>query len=129
MYGTCPRALCDRQKILPVGLSDSLKTSRFKNYCPRCEEVYLPKTRQVNVDGACFGTSFPQVFLLHYPMAVVLPPKIYHYEPKIFGFKIAGKRGSKYFEPVKGNVRYVEDSVQGLESQEIGLRPSKGGPA
>ena len=59
VYGTCPRALCDRQKVLPVGLSDKLKTSRFKNFCPRCEEVYLPKTRQVNVDGACFGTSFP----------------------------------------------------------------------
>ena len=52
-------------------------------------------------------------------MAVILPPKIYHYEPKIFGFKIAGKRGSKYFQPPKGNVRYVEDSVQGLEMQEV----------
>ena len=119
VYGTCPRALCDRQKVIPVGLSDALKTSRFKNFCPRCEEVYLPKTRQVNVDGACFGTSFPQVFLMHYPMAVILPPKIYHYEPKIFGFKIAGKRGSKYFQPPTGNVRYVEDSVQGLEMETI----------
>ena len=26
-YGTCPRALCDRQKVLPVGLSDTLRTS------------------------------------------------------------------------------------------------------
>ena len=25
LYGTCPRALCDRQKVLPVGLSDNLK--------------------------------------------------------------------------------------------------------
>ena len=62
-YGTCPRALCDRQKVLPVGLSDSLRTSRFKTYCPRCEEVYLPKARQVNIDGAYFGTSFPHVFM------------------------------------------------------------------
>lgn len=111
VYGTCPRALCDRQKALPVGLSDALKTSRFKIFCPRCEEVYLPKTRSVNVDGACFGTSFPQTFLMHYPQAVILPPKIYHYEPKIAGFKIAGKRGSKYFTPPTGNVRYVEDSL------------------
>lgn len=118
-YGTCPRALCDRQKVLPVGLSDTLRTSRFKNFCPRCEEVYLPKSRQVNVDGACFGTSFPQAFLMHYPMAVILPPKIYHYEPKIFGFKIAGKRGSKYYNPPKGNVRYVEDSVWGLEMEQV----------
>jgi len=47
---------------------------------------------------------------MHYPMAVILPPKIYHYEPKIFGFKVAGKRGSKYFEPATGNVKYIEDS-------------------
>lgn len=111
IYGTCPRALCDRQKVLPVGLSDTLRTSRFKTYCPRCEEVYLPKVRQINIDGAYFGTSFPHVFLQHYPMAVILPPKIYYYEPKIFGFKIAGKRGSKYFEPPTGHVRYVEDSM------------------
>ena len=129
VYGTCPRALCDRQKVLPVGLSDSLKTSRFKNFCPRCEEVYLPKTRQVNIDGASFGTSFPQVFLMHYPMAVILPPKIYHYEPKIFGFKIAGKRGSKYFQPPKGNVRYIEDSVQGLELEEVNEERRRQGAA
>ena len=29
-YGYCPRALCDRQKVLPVGLSDDLRTSRVK---------------------------------------------------------------------------------------------------
>ena len=105
--------------MLPVGLSDTLKTSRFKTFCPRCEEVYLPKVRQINIDGAYFGTSFPHVFLQHYPLAVVLPPKIYHYEPKIFGFKIAGKRGSQYFQPPKGNIRYVEDSMQGLELEDV----------
>ena len=118
-YGTCPRALCDRQKVLPVGLSDSLRTSRFKVYCPRCEDVYLPKARQVNIDGAYFGQSFPHVFMMHYPQAVILPPKIYFYEPKIFGFKLAGKRGSKYFEPTKGNVKLMEDTMQALEIEEL----------
>ncbi len=47
----------------------------------------------------------------HYPLAIILPPKIYYYEPKIFGFKIAGKRGSKYFEPTVGNTKYIEDSM------------------
>lgn len=66
LYGTCPRALCDRQKVLPVGLSDNLKQSRFKVYCPRCGEVYIPKFRSVNIDGAYFGTSFPHHFMKHY---------------------------------------------------------------
>ena len=48
-------------------------------------------------------------------MAVILPPKIYFYEPKIYGFKIAGKRGSAFFKPTTGNVKVVEESLQGLE--------------
>jgi casein kinase II subunit beta len=85
---------------LPVGLSDTLKTTRFKVFCPRCEEVYLPKSKNVNIDGVYFGTSFPQLFLQHFPQAIILPPKINLYEPKIFGFNIYGKRGSKYYNPV-----------------------------
>lgn len=52
-------------------------------------------------------------------MAVILPPKVYHYEPKIYGFKIAGKRGSAYFNPPKGNVKIVEDSLQVLELEKL----------
>ena len=79
----------------------------------------MPKARQVNIDGAAFGQSFPHVFLKHYPMAVILPPKIYYYEPKIYGFKIAGKRGSTFFQPSKGNVKIVDDSLQALELELI----------
>lgn len=55
----------------------------------------------------------------HYPMAIILPPKIYYYEPKIFGFKVAGFRGSKSFEPPKGNTKYNEDSMQSLELEAL----------
>ena len=61
---------------------------------------------------------------MHYPMAVILPPKVYHYEPKIFGFKIHGKRGSKAFVPPKGNVHYIAESMQQLELEQ--LRDKKG---
>jgi casein kinase II subunit beta len=125
VYGTCPRALCDRQKVLPIGLSDNLRTSRFKIFCPKCEEVYVPKTREVNLDGAFFGTSFPHVFLKHYPLAVILPPKIFFYEPKISGFKVHGKRGSKYYEPPKGCVKYNEDSMQAMMIEENLRRPTE----
>jgi casein kinase II subunit beta len=54
LYVTCPGALCDRKKVLPVGLSDSLKVLRFKVYYPKCEEVYVPRFCSDNIDGAYF---------------------------------------------------------------------------
>lgn len=111
LYGTCPRALCDRQKVLPVGLSDTIKISRFKVYCPKCEEVYIPKFRSVNIDGAYFGTSFPHHFLKAYRTAIILPPKTYFYEPNISGFKIVGKRGSKFYDPAKHNLRVNDETI------------------
>ena len=62
IFGECPRAFCDKQKVLPVGLADVLRTSRVKVYCPKCEEVYIPKLKSINLDGAYFGTSFPHAF-------------------------------------------------------------------
>lgn len=94
-YGYCPRALCDRQKVLPIGLSDELRTSRVKVFCPKCEEVYIPKFKSINVDGAYFGTSVSHIFLKTFKEAVVLPPRIFHYEPKIHGFKLFKKTGSR----------------------------------
>ena len=117
LYGNCPRALCDRQKVIPVGMSDCLKVSRFKLYCPRCQEVYVPKFHNVNIDGAYFGTSFPHHFLTHYEKSIILPPKIYHYEPKIFGFKLVGKRGSHFYDPPKGAIKYNWESMSGKDKE------------
>ena len=52
-----------------------------------------------NLDGSFFGQSFPQVFLNHSDNMIEQPPKVFLYEPKIRGFRIAGSRGSKYFKP------------------------------
>ena len=41
VYGTCPRALCNNTKCIPVGLSDKLRGSRVKIFCPKCDEVYM----------------------------------------------------------------------------------------
>jgi casein kinase II subunit beta len=42
VYGACPRLHCDRQRLLPLGMSDKPRASRVKVYCPRCEESYVP---------------------------------------------------------------------------------------
>lgn len=74
--------------------------NKFKVYCPRCEEVYKPRVKVQEIDGVYFGTSFPQHFLMNYPdlekMAKMYETK--DYVPKLYGFKIYGKKGSKYYK-------------------------------
>jgi len=41
-YGYCPRALCDKQRVVPNGMSDKLRQNRVKVFCPKCEEMYIP---------------------------------------------------------------------------------------
>jgi len=33
-----------------------------------------------------------------------MPPKVHYYEPTLYGFKMAGKRGSKFFKPELGAI-------------------------
>lgn len=93
-FSYCPRVLCERHNVLPIGVSEELSTSRVKVYCPRCQDVYIPRQKQVDIDGAYFGTSFPHIFLKQFPE--LLPKAPSKFVPKIYGFKIFGMRGSKY---------------------------------
>jgi casein kinase II subunit beta len=87
VFGTCPRVLCERQHVLPVGTSEDLRAAQVKMFCPLCEQVYSPKSKYKELDGAYFGTSFPQVFLQSYPSLVPLePPR--PFVPRIHGFKL-----------------------------------------
>lgn len=87
-FGRCPRVLCHNQPLLPVGLSDQPYTKSVKLYCPRCEDIYNPKsTRHSSIDGAYYGSTFPHMLFQVYPH--LLPPKTNErYVPRIFGFKI-----------------------------------------
>jgi hypothetical protein len=40
---------------------------------------------------------------------------VYYYEPVIHGFKLAGKRGSKYFAPNKQGVLITKEQSMALE--------------
>jgi casein kinase II subunit beta len=64
-FGTCPRVYCEKQNVIPIGISEDSKIARAKVYCPRCKDVYAPnKKKMTDVDGSYFGTSFPHLLLM-----------------------------------------------------------------
>merc|ERR1711941_235507 len=74
--------------MLPVGRTDQKSKESVKLYCPKCGEMYKPKSsRHENVDGAYFGTSFPHLFFLVFPELNPEPNKE-TYVPKVFGFRL-----------------------------------------
>ncbi|KAL4339359.1 hypothetical protein GQ457_08G025790 [Hibiscus cannabinus] len=87
-FGRCPRVYCCGQPCLPAGQSDIPRSSTIKIYCPRCEDIYYPRSKyQGNIDGAYFGTTFPHLFLMTY--GHLKPQKATQsYVPRVFGFKI-----------------------------------------
>ncbi|KAF2089048.1 hypothetical protein K490DRAFT_38919 [Saccharata proteae CBS 121410] len=87
-FGKCPRVMCDAQPLLPMGQSDIANSSPVKLYCPRCEDLYNPKSsRHSSIDGAYFGTSFHNILFQVYPG--MLPTKFQQrYEPRVFGFRV-----------------------------------------
>ena len=129
VFGTCQRILCDRQVVLPIGLSEELSTSRVKIYCPRCQEVYVPRQKHLDIDGAYFGLSFANILFKTYPD---LYPKDgpLTYQPLIFGFRIFGKKGSAYEEkfdnagvPINKSAKEVLDEFKDLQRKGLPTTP------
>ena len=130
VYGACPRVLCDRALVLPIGMSEDLSISRVKVnnivlnnqvFCPKCEDVYVPRIKFVDIDGAYFGSSFPHIFMQvkisfgynryqTFP-DIITKQKATKYVAKIYGFKIFGKKGSK-FEGMKLGDLFEEDKIK-----------------
>ena len=118
MFGICPRLLCDKQEVVPIGLDEELSISRVKVYCPKCEDVYLPRIKFVDIDGAYFGKSFPIIFFQTFPELIPDEAKKL-YIPKIFGFKIFGMTGSKYEN------KAITDNKVGKEKKKIKNKTEK----
>ena len=69
-FGRCPHVYCQGQPVLPVGLSDLPRSYTVNVFCPRCHGLFFPKsTRQANIDGAYFGTTFPHLYLMTHPVS------------------------------------------------------------
>ncbi|GAX68305.1 casein kinase 2 regulatory subunit [Saccharomyces cerevisiae] len=90
-FGTCPRYYCNGMQLLPCGLSDTVGKHTVRLYCPSCQDLYLPQSsRFLCLEGACWGTSFPGVFLKHFKELeeYVERKSKESYELKVFGFRI-----------------------------------------
>lgn len=105
-FGTCPRVLCDRQNVLPIGRSEETRVVPVRAFCPKCEQVFTPKSKYKDIDGVFFGSSFPQVFLQSYPSLV--PLEIQRpFVPRVFGFKLHNQKSfiSKSLEADTGKAK------------------------
>ncbi|KAF7383978.1 hypothetical protein HZH68_014735 [Vespula germanica] len=74
--------------MLSLGLSDVPGEAMVKSYCPKCMDVYTPKSSRYHcIDGAYFGTGFPHMLLMVHPE---YRPKgaTNHFIPRLYGFKI-----------------------------------------
>lgn len=56
-FGRCPRVLCGGQACLPVGTSDVPRHSTVKIYCPKCEDIYYPRSKY-QVCKHCVSSPF-----------------------------------------------------------------------
>lgn len=89
-FGRCPRVYCQGQPVLPVGQSDVAREGSVKIYCPKCNDIYYPRSsRHRGIDGAYWGTTFPHLFLITYPENKPPPPTTF-YIPRVYGFRVHG---------------------------------------
>jgi len=67
-FGRCPRYYCQNHPVLPMGLHDAVGVDVVQTFCPRCGEVYRcgGGRGRGGPDGAFFGTTFAQLFLMTY---------------------------------------------------------------
>lgn len=89
-FGTCQRVLCENNPVLPVGISDRPNQCSMRVFCPRCRDIYIPRSKRGQAfDGAWFGTTFPHFLLQSYKEHGSSTAHKVAYVPRIFGFKLA----------------------------------------
>lgn len=86
VYGKCPRYYCYGNKLLPVGVANSLRKRSVKLFCPCCCDIYNSSPDNC-IDGAYFGTAFPHLFLFEFPQFDT-SDKLKFFRYKVFGFRV-----------------------------------------
>ena len=90
VFGRCCRYTCHRSKLLPFGIDAEPNVEPVKLFCPCCKDIYNPTSAELalkcTIDGAYFGRTFTQYFVLMYPSLITNPGA--RFQPTIFGFKL-----------------------------------------
>ncbi|KAB8238815.1 casein kinase II, regulatory subunit [Aspergillus alliaceus] len=123
-FGKCPRVMCEGQPLLPMGQHDIPNMSTVRLYCPKCEDLYNPKSsRHASIDGAYFGASFPSMLFQVYP-GLVPEKSVGRYEPRIYGFRVHAAAAlarwqDQYREDMKARLRDAGMEVKYAEDDEV----------
>eukprot|EP00958_Prasinococcus_capsulatus_P018758 scaffold2229_cov413-Prasinococcus_capsulatus_cf.AAC.3 len=58
-FGRCPRVFCNGQPCLPVGQTDVARMSTVKIFCPKCADIYYPRSKYqgTRFRASCMGGS------------------------------------------------------------------------
>ena len=86
----------------------------------------MPKKKCHDVDGAYFGCSFANILLMVYPELVAKPLES-EFVPKVYGFKVYGRKGSKY-EEKKGKKEltyYTQEELKKLKNRNESMKEEK----
>lgn len=91
-------------------------TQFVKLFCPKCEDIYNPKSsRHASIDGAYFGTSFANILFQVYP-ALVPEKTTARYEPKVFGFKMHAAAALQRWQDNKREEMIERLKAQGIDN-------------
>jgi casein kinase II subunit beta len=119
-----------------MGQADLPNMSTVKLYCPKCEDIYNPKSsRHASIDGAYFGTSFHSILFQVYP-ALNPEKSMRRFEPRIYGFKVHaaaalarwqdGQREDLGYRLSEFDIshRFVEESESDEDAYDYGEEPA-----
>ena len=77
-FGRCPRVLCNGQPCLPVGTCDVPRQSTVKIFCPKCQDIYYPRSKYQVTPGVpqrVRQATFPALGKAHAMTSLPCPAK------------------------------------------------------
>ncbi|KAF1323113.1 Casein kinase ii subunit beta, partial [Globisporangium splendens] len=72
-FGRCHRVYCQGQPVLPVGQSDVPRHTTVNVFCPKCRDIFFPKSQRAGLPS----------------------PPTQEYVPRVYGYKV--HRSSEYY--------------------------------